>query len=97
VATWEVLYFKFTPDHLQKYNEYIIQKERQSGASEAAIAQTIAEQRQFTERYDHVLFNSAITFLEPLPVGVVIALISAGVLRRKRREEGAGGLVASVV
>jgi branched-subunit amino acid transport protein len=29
--------------------------------------------------------NVAITFLEPLPVGVVFALVTAGVLGRRRR------------
>jgi hypothetical protein len=29
------------------------------------------------------------TFAEPFPVGLVIALVSAGVLRRKRADRGA--------
>jgi hypothetical protein len=39
--------------------------------------------------------NAAITFLEPLPVGLVIALVSAGILRRRRRE-AEGTLAASL-
>ena len=38
---------------------------------------------QFKEWYDNPFFNAAITFLEPLPVGLVVTLVSAGVLRRK--------------
>ena len=31
--------------------------------------------------------DSAITFLEPLPAGLVIALVTAGIPGRRRREE----------
>jgi hypothetical protein len=33
--------------------------------------------------YNHVLFNSAMTFLEPMPVGLLITLVSAAILRKK--------------
>jgi len=33
--------------------------------------------------YENPLYNAAITFLEPFPVGVLMTLISAAVLRRK--------------
>ena len=45
----------------------------------------MAEMKKFAEMYRNPLINSAITFLEPLPVGLVIALVSAGILRRRRR------------
>lgn len=86
VATWEVIYFKFKPDFGEKYAAYTVQKARESGASEAAIQQKAQEAKQFAESYKNPVFNSAMTFLEPLPVGLVIALFSAGVLRRKREE-----------
>src|SRR2546421_7274061 len=36
VATWEVIYFKFTPDYLTKYNAHMLDKARAEGASESA-------------------------------------------------------------
>jgi hypothetical protein len=33
--------------------------------------------------YDNPLLNAAMTFVEPFPIGLVITLISAAVLRRK--------------
>jgi hypothetical protein len=39
--------------------------------------------------YQNPLYNSAMTFLEPLPVGLVITLISAAVLRRKPQPQPA--------
>jgi hypothetical protein len=34
--------------------------------------------------YHNPIFNSAITLMEPLPVAIVFALVSAGVLSRRR-------------
>jgi hypothetical protein len=45
--------------------------------------------------YRNPAYNAAMTLLEPLPVGLVIALVSAGVLSRKRRPTGGGDLAAS--
>ena len=85
VATWEVIYFKLWPGFSQKYAAYTIDKVKASGASQAVIDQKVAEMRKFAEMYQNPVFNAAITFLEPLPVGLVIALVSAGILRRKRK------------
>jgi hypothetical protein len=38
--------------------------------------------------YKNPLVNIAFTFLEPLPVGIVFTLVTAGVMSRKRRIEG---------
>ena len=89
VATWEVIYFKFKPDFAEKYAAVTIQRARERGASETEIQRTTQEMKQFAENYKNPLYNVAMTFIEPLPVGLVIALVSAGVLRRKREERGA--------
>jgi len=86
VATWEVVYYNFAPDYLTKYQAHQIEKARASGESEAAIAAQKAELDRFAELYKNPVVNSALTLLEPLPVGLVIALVSAGVLSRKRNE-----------
>jgi hypothetical protein len=44
---------------------------------------------QFKEMYKNPLVNIAYTLLEPLPVGILFTLVTAGVLSRKRRAEGA--------
>ena len=43
---------------------------------------------EFRVLYEKPLANIAFTFLEPLPVGLLFTLISAGVLSRKRRAAG---------
>ena len=86
-ATWEVLYYNFMPDFGAKYEQYELDRARAKGTSEAELAKMHADAQKFAESYRNPVYNSAITFLEPLPVGLVITLVSAGILRRKRRRE----------
>lgn len=97
VATWQVLYYKFMPDFTEKYQEYTLEKSRADGATEAEIAKQKADMERFAEMYQNPFINAAITFIEPLPVGLAIALVSAGVLsRRRRRPDGSGLSTAGV-
>jgi hypothetical protein len=95
VATWEVIYFKLSPGFAQKYAAHEIEKVKASGESQAVIDKRIADMQQFTTMYQNPMINAAMTFVEPLPVGLVIALVSAGILRRKRTGPNAS-LSASV-
>lgn len=85
VATWQYVYRRFAPDYLEKYAEYTLAKERESGASDAQIAAKAKEMREFSESYKNPLVNIAYTLLEPLPVGILVTLVTAGVLSRKPR------------
>lgn len=84
VATWQVVYFKLVPDFGQQYAAHTATKMKASGASDAEIAAKVAQTEKFMEMYKNPFINISITFLEPLPVGLLITLISAGVLSRKR-------------
>ena len=88
VATWQVVYYKLAPDFLEKYTAYAVAKAKSSGATEAQIATRTKEMAEFKEMYQNPLVNIALTLLEPLPVGIVFTLVTAGVLSRKRRAEG---------
>lgn len=87
VITWEFLYFNFMPDFGEKYTNFLIDKTRASGASVEQIAQQTEQMKNFKALYDNPLINAAFTFLEPLPVGIVMTFISALVLRKRRRDE----------
>jgi hypothetical protein len=89
VATWELVYYKLAPDFTDKYAAYEMAKARQSGATDAQIAERMKQLTTFKEMYKNPLVNIALTFLEPLPVGLLFTLVTAGVLSRKRRAEGA--------
>ena len=83
VASWQVVYRNFMPDFMDKYSAHELDKARQAGATEAQLAAQSREMADFNEMYKNPLVNIAFTLLEPLPVGLVITLISAAVLKRK--------------
>ncbi len=85
VATWQFIYYRITPDFTEKYSAYALEQARKGGASEAEIAAKAAEMARFSELYKNPLVNIGFTFLEPLPVGLVFTLVTAGLLSRKRR------------
>lgn len=83
VIVWEIVYHVFIPDFLDHYNAYQIDSLRADGATAAAIAAKEAEMETFAELYANPLFNVLITFMEVFPVGLLVSLVSAGILRRK--------------
>ncbi|NOT08446.1 MAG: DUF4199 domain-containing protein [Gemmatimonadales bacterium] len=85
VAAWELVYYKLAPDFTDKYAAHAVEKARKAGASDAQIAEKAKEMEDFKKLYSNPLVNIAFTFLEPLPVGLVFTLVTAGVLSRKRR------------
>jgi hypothetical protein len=86
VATWEAIYFRGKNDFIEKYQAGELRRMRQGGASEAQLAAKQVEMAKFAEMYRNPVFNSAMTFMEPLPVAIVFALVSAGILSRRRKD-----------
>lgn len=91
-ATWEVIYFGFKSDFAEKYQASQIERVRKSGAPPAEIEKKRQEMEKFVVMYHNPAINVAMTMMEPLPVGLVIALVSAGILSRRRKN----GALASV-
>jgi len=85
VATWEVVYRKIAPDYLEKYQAYVLEKERAAGASAETLAKKREELDKFAVMYENPVINSALTFLEPMPVALIVALVSAGVVSRRKK------------
>jgi hypothetical protein len=94
-ATWEVIYFGgFMPSFAEKYQAHVLESARADGATQAELDKKAAEQKKMWEMYQNPIINIGMTLIEPLPVGLVIALISAAVLSRKRRPSGAMAALA---
>lgn len=83
VATWEVINAKFMPDFADKYAAQMIERAKASGASPDKIEKTRRDAEDFKRTYRNPAIRMAMTFAEPFPVGLVMTLISAAVLRRK--------------
>ena len=83
VAAWEFVYFKWTPDFADKYAAYAIEHLRSTGGTPAAIEALTKQMVEFKKMYDNPLMNSAITFIEPLPIGLLVTLVSAVALKKR--------------
>ena len=73
-----------TDQYMGEYTAGILKDMRAEGATQAAIDAKAAEMRDLTERYRNPLFRMPLTFVEIFPVGLVVALVSAALLRNPR-------------
>ncbi|MBC7896029.1 MAG: DUF4199 domain-containing protein [Cytophagaceae bacterium] len=98
-VTWQAIYFGgIAPEFQEVFHAQMIDRAKEKGGTPEAIEERIAEANRFVEQYRNPAFNAALTFLEPLPVGLVVALVAAGIVSRKRRDDDpvlAGAAVAS--
>ena len=68
---------------MDKYIDSRINKMKQEGKSQEMIDATKKEMNNMKEMYTNPFIRYGMTLAEIFPVGVVIALISAGILRKK--------------
>jgi len=87
VAMWEILYFNFMPHFMDSYFAAQIHKVQSSGLDPATTTAKIADIQRSQHLYQNPFVNMAYTFIEPFPVGLVITLISAAVLRKKAKTQ----------
>src|SRR6202022_3341724 len=87
VVTWEILYYNFLPDFIDKYGAHMVEKLKTSGVSAVAVQAEVEQVKKYKEMYANPLLNAAMTFIEPFPIGLVITLVSAAVLRRESRSQ----------
>jgi hypothetical protein len=83
VVTWEIIYFKFMPDFADKYAAYMIEKARAAGESAQKIQAIADEMKSMKATLNNPFLNAAFSFLEPFPIGLIVTLISAAILRKK--------------
>jgi len=89
VGTWEVLSHTVLRDFMDTYSADMISKAQASGGSAQAIQKQIDDIQKTKVMYANPVYNVLMTFIQPFPVGLLIALISAAVLRKKARPESA--------
>lgn len=82
VAAWEVVYFS-KPEIADHIFDKQVDDLKASGAPQEEIDEAAREIESFKKLYANPLANIAFTLLEPFPVGLLMTLISAAILRRK--------------
>ncbi len=83
VVSWEIIYFKIMPDFSDKYAAHAIAKVREKGGSDAAILAKKKQMDDMRALYDNPVTNAAVTLIEPVPIGLIVTLVSAAILRKR--------------
>ena len=83
VVAWLIDYFFFIPDFMEKYSAHTLDKLKASGASQVEINKQALEMANYGRMYKNPFFNAVMTYMEILPVGLIVTLISALILKRK--------------
>jgi hypothetical protein len=88
-ASWEI-YYQSSPEFrntfFDQYTEYQIDKMQKGRASSEMIDATRAQMATMKELYQNPVFRFGFSMIEILPVGVIVTLLSAAILRSRNRE-----------
>jgi len=84
VVVWLISFYGFIPDYMDKYTEHVINNAKANGVSKADLAKQVAEMQDYKDMYSSPIGVVLLTYLEILPVGLIITLLSALVLKRKQ-------------
>ena len=82
VVTWEIMYFG-VPSFGERFMTMCVAHIKNSGASPEAIQAQINQLKYL----DNPFINAALTFTEPFPIGLIVTLVSAAILRRKNNRQ----------
>jgi hypothetical protein len=83
-ASWET-YMQLNPQNtfIEEYTDHYIGKLKEKGASTEEIEKTRNEMASMTEMYKNPVIRFGMTLMEILPVGIIVTLLSAAILRKK--------------
>ena len=84
VLAWELAQATVVGDFAGQYAASAIAQAKTGGADAAALAKLTAQMDEFRRQYADPLFRLPMTFAEVFPVGVLVSLVSAAVLRNPR-------------
>ena len=84
VAAWEAVQAMTHMDFASSYAQAIIASEKAKGASAQTLAKLTADMETFKVQYANPMYRLPMTFVEIFPVGVLVSLISAALLRNSR-------------
>lgn len=84
VVSWEICMAYSSYDFIAHYQTMMLDAAKAEGATPAQLQQKMAEAESFATMYRNPVIRMCFTFIEMFPVGILISLISAAVLRNSR-------------
>jgi hypothetical protein len=83
VVGWEIYYTTSAGDFMEQYSAYTIEEARAAGASAEELEVQKVDMAEMQELYKIAPIRWGMTLMEIFPVGLIITLISAFILKRK--------------
>jgi hypothetical protein len=84
IVTWEIYLFATDYRFMDEYIAHVIRQRQAAGVSAEALAAEIASMNEMRELYANPLFRAGFTFIEIFPVGLIVSLFSAALLRNPK-------------
>ncbi|MEO6689241.1 MAG: DUF4199 domain-containing protein [Dokdonella sp.] len=84
VIAWEAALAVTHMDFGGVYANILVEQEKAKGVSGEALAKFSAEMEQFRMQYASPLYRMPMTFTEIFPLGLLVSLVSAALLRNSR-------------
>lgn len=78
VIVWLIIYYNFFPNFMEQYSEMVLKN-----TNPDEIAAKTLEMNQMKEWYKNPVMIILLTLMEIFPLGIVVSLIAALVLKRK--------------
>lgn len=85
VVTWLIYFNFFNPEFIDSYNQLELEKLKMDGATLETIESKRKELEEFGEMYKNPFITAVFTYLEILPIGILVSLLSAIFLKRKNK------------
>ncbi len=83
VVIWDIYLAATDYAYISDYAAGLLEAKRQAGASKDELAALAVQQEQIVKNYANPLFRIPVTFSEIFPVGLVVSLVSALLLRNR--------------
>jgi hypothetical protein len=78
VLVWLIIFYNFFPNFMEQYSEMVLKNTKPE-----ALASKTAEMNQMKEWYKNPIMVILLTYAEILPIGIIVSLISALILKKK--------------
>ncbi len=83
VVVWMIIFYTIFPNFYDDFATHMLEKAQADGAPAETVARIRAQAEQIRGIAGKPLLVAAMTFAENFPLGLVAALLSAGLLRRR--------------
>lgn len=83
VITWAFVHHYFMPDFMEKYAAAMIENAKTT-ATPAELQRTVDQMNSYKEMYKNPFFFAMFSYMEILPVGLLVSLITSLLLMRRK-------------